>query len=205
MKKITTTLLTILTALAFAFGQNQNATTESGKKVILLPNGTWKYSDTVKTSQSKLDHTDCSNWIKTEEDKVDGKSFTTMKDYLIVSKDGGKKGFGINLMQSSSGRGGVILSIKAVGAGGCIDKGAKINILFTDGSRLELFTDGDFNCKGSATVYFGGIFGKKSELSSLKEKKIDIMRVWTSDSYVEEKFTDDQAEQFKNALSCLTK
>ncbi len=203
MKKIMTTLLTVLTALTFVFGQNQNATTESGKKVILLQNGTWKYTDTVKNDQSKLDPNDCSNWIKTEEDKVEGKSFTTIKDYLIVSKDGGKNGFGIYLMQSSDRS--VILSIDVVGAGRCIDKGAKINILFTDGSRLELFTDGDFNCKGNATVYFGGIFGKKNELSDLKEKKIDIMRVWTSDSYVEEKFTDDQAVQFKNALNCLIK
>jgi hypothetical protein len=32
-----------------------------------------------------------------------------------------------------------------------------------------------------------------------------VMRVWTSDSYIEEKFEDEQAEQFKNSLNCLTK
>ena len=203
MKKITTTLLTVLTALTFAYGQNQNATTESGKKVILLPNGTWKYEDTIKTAATNLDPKDCANWIKTEEDKVTGKSYTDMKEYLIISKDGGKKGFGINLMLSSSGS--IIYSIKAVGASGCIDKGAKINILFTDGSRLELASDADFNCKGSASVYLGETWGKKSQLSELKLKKIDIMRVWTSDSFVEEKFETDQAEQLLNAFNCLSK
>lgn len=187
----------------FAFGQTQKATTENGKKVILNSDGTWKYADTVKTAPTNLDPNDCSNWIKTEEDKVSGKSYTLMKEYLIVSKDGGKKGFGISLMLS--GKNSIILSIKAVGAGGCIDKGAKINILFTDGTRLELASDGDFNCKGNATVYFGDVFGKKKQLAELQTKKIDVMRVWTSDSYVEEKFEDEQAEQFKNALNCLTK
>ncbi|MCA0429200.1 MAG: hypothetical protein LCH32_01720 [Bacteroidetes bacterium] len=203
MKKITTTLLMVLMTMTFVFGQTQKATTENGKKVILNSDGTWKYADTVKTAQTNLDPNDCSNWIKTEEDKVSGKSYTSMKDYLVISQDGGKKGFGINLMLS--GNNSIIFSIKAAGAGGCIDKGAKINILFTDGTRMELASDGDFNCKGNATVYFGGVFGKKSQLNELKGKKIDTMRVWTSDSYVEQKFEDDQAEQFKNALNCLTK
>ena len=201
MRKTTTTLLTVFMTMTFAFGQTQ-ATTEKGKKVILNSDGTWKYADTVKTFKTNLDPSDCSNWIKTEEDKVSGHSFTTIKDYLIVSQDGGKKGFGINLMLSGNS---IILSVKAKGASGCIDEGAKMNILFTDGSRMELNTDGKFNCKGDASVYFGGTFGKKKQLNELKEKKIDVMRIWTSDGHVEQKFEDDQAEQFKNALNCLTK
>ena len=203
MKKITTTLLMVLMTMTFAFGQTQKATTESGKKVILNSDGTWKYADTVKTAQTNLDPNDCSNWIKTKEDKVSGNSYTIMKDYLVISQDGGKKGFGINLMLS--GNNSIIFSIKAAGAGGCIDKGAKINILFTDGTRMELASESDFNCKGNATVYFGDVFGKMSQLNELKGKKIDTMRVWTSDSYVEQKFSDYEAEQFKNALNCLTK
>lgn len=203
MKKITTSLLMFLIAMTFAFGQTQKATAENGKKVILNFDGTWKYADTVKTAQTYLNPNDCLNWIKTVEDKVSGKSFTSMKDYLVLSQDGGKKGFGINLMLSNSNS--IIFSIKAAGAGSCIDKGAKINILFTDGTRMELASDGDFNCKGNSTIYFGGSFGEKSQLNEIKVKKIDIMRVWTSDSYVEQKFDPDQAEQFKNALNCLTK
>lgn len=203
MKNILTTLLLLVIFFRISYGQTQFATTDNGKKVILAKDGTWKYADTVKTQESTLDPNDCSNWIKVEEDKVAGTSYEVIKEYLIVSKDGGTKGFGIDLMKSS--RGSVILSIKAAGGGGCIDKGQKINILFTDGSRIELHTDGDFNCKGKATVYFGGMFGKKSELKELQAKDIDIMRVWTSDSYVEEKFNAAQATQFKNALTCLSK
>jgi len=203
MKKISTSLLMVIIATTIAFGQTQKATTENGKKVILNSDGTWKYADTVKTVQTKLDPNDCSNWISTETDKVDGSTSTAGKNTLIVSTDGGKKGFGIFMMKGS--KGGVILSIQAVGAGSCIDEGAKINILFTDGSRLVLSNDGKFNCKGNSTVFFGGVFGKKSELEELKTKKIQTMRVWTSDSYVEKDFTVDNQEEFFNVINCLTK
>jgi len=99
----------------------------------------------------------------------------------------------------------LILSIYADGAGSCIDKGSKINILFTDGTRLELLTDGDFNCKSKATVYFGDVFGKKKELNELKSKKVTTMRVWTSDSYVEEDFTTDNQNVFFYTVNCLMK
>ena len=202
MKKITTTLLTVLTALTFAFGQNQNATTESGKKVILLPDGTWKYAE-VKKDTTKTNSSDCSNWTETKTDKVSGSTSTSAINTIVVSTDGGKKGFGIFMMNGSTG--GLILVIQAVGAGSCIDEGAKINILFDDGSRLELASDGDFNCKGKATVYFSGSFGKKKELNELKTKKISTMRVWTSDSYVEKDFTQDNKDEFFNVINCLTK
>ncbi len=67
------------------------------------------------------------------------------------------------------------LIIQAVGAGSCIDEGSKINILFTDGTRLELVSEDDYNCKGKATAYFGDVFGKKTQLAELKTKKIQTM------------------------------
>lgn len=185
-----------------SLGQTKLATTENGEKVILYPNGTWKTTDTSTTGvKSNLDPNDCSNWIKTTEDKVSGNSYTSMKDFLIVSNEDGKKGLGISIMKTS--RGIIIFDIKAVGAGSCIDKGAKINFLFTDESRLELFTDGDFNCKAMAKIYFGDSYGKKVQLSEIQNKEIDILRVWTSDGYVEEKFTNSQALHFKSSLNCL--
>ncbi len=58
---------------------------------------------------------------------------------------------------------------------------------------------------GKATVYFGDIFGKKKQLEELKTKKIQTMRVWTSDSYVEKDFTTDNQDEFYNVINCLTK
>ncbi len=202
MKEITTTLFTVLISMTSSFGQTQEATTADGKKVILNSDGSWKYAE-VKKNTTKVNSSDCSNWIATETDKVSGNTSTAAKHTLFVSTDGGKKGFGIFMMQTSKGE--LILVIQAVGAGSCIDEGSKINILFTDGSRLELLSEGDFNCKGDATVYFGGVFGKKTQLEELKTKKIQTMRVWTNDGYVEKDFTTDNQEEFLNVINCLTK
>jgi len=183
--------------------QDIKATTENEKKVILNTNGSWVYAAAGKSEPvPAAGASDCSSYIETTEDKVTGRKTTSSKETIIVSKDGGKKGFGIYLMQGSKGS--LIFSIQAVGAeSNCIDEGAKINILFTDGSRMELASNSDVNCKGNATVYFGGVFGKKKQMDELQAKKIQTMRVWTSRGYVEEDFTTDQSTQIMQAAKCL--
>lgn len=183
------------------FAQTQEAITSTGKKVILNPDGTWNYVEVEK--DIILNPSDCNNWIETVTDKVSGRISTGAKKLLIVSTDDGKTGFGIHMIIMEKGQ--LILSIQAVGAGSCIDEGDKINLLFTDGSRLELASDGKFNCEGNATVYFGGIFGKKAQLNILKTKKIETMRVWTSDSYVEKDFTEENQNEFFHVINCLIK
>lgn len=197
-----------LTTLIFAISTIQliaqtEATTNQGKKVILNDDGTWKYKENeiIKTNENNPSTENCSKYIVTTEDKVTGKTSTASKDMLIVSKNGGKKGFGIFLMKGEKS---VIMSIQAVGAGGCIDDKAKMNILFRDGSRLELSNDGKFNCDAKYTLYFGGYFGKKKELEQLKTKEIETMRIWTSKSYVEENFTNDDSKELMESLTCLS-
>lgn len=202
MRKIILTFFAFLASITISFGQTEEATTKSGKKVILNSDGTWKYQE-EKSQTNEAKTSDCSNYLETTEDKMTGKKTTAAKNTIIVSTDGGKKGFGILLMNSSSGS--LIISIQAVGAGNCIDEGNKINILFTDGSKLELASDGKFNCKGNATLYFGGVFGKKKQLIELKTKKIQTMRVWTSDGYVEKDFTQENSDDFFYTINCLTK
>lgn len=51
------TLLSIILLLifnCFVFGQDINATTEGGKRVILKPNGTWTYVAPLQTDQAQL-------------------------------------------------------------------------------------------------------------------------------------------------------
>jgi hypothetical protein len=181
MKKITTLLMSIL-VMTSAFGQAQQDTT----KIIGPP----------------VDFNDCSNWITTTTDKVDGTTYTAGKNDLIISADGGKKGISIYMFIPKDNA--LILSIKAVGASSCIDDENKINFLFTDGSRLAMVNNAQFNCKGNASLFFGGILGKKRELEQLKTKKIQTMRVWTTDGYVEEDFTVEQQEEFFNVINCLS-
>lgn len=155
-----------------------------------------------KEVSKKKDTSSCADYIETSTDKMTGKQ-STYGNRVTVSGDGGKTGLSLFLLNGINGA--LILSIQAVGAGNCIDKGDKINILFKDGSKLELYSDGKFNCDGNATVYFGGVFGKKTVLNQLKEKKINTMRVWTNNSYVEEDFSEDNGNDFYHTINCLTK
>jgi hypothetical protein len=199
MKKIFLTIVLGIFSIISLYSQTQ-ATTNDGKKVILNDDGTWKFSEETKSQTVEIDNSDCSKYILTDVDKVTGKSSTAAKDMLVISQDGGKNGFGIYLLKGSNS---IILSIKAVGAGNCIDDDNKMNILFRDGTRLELVNDSKFNCDAKYTQYFGGVFGKKKELEMFKTKEIETMRIWTSESYVQENFTPEQSKEFMNTINCL--
>ncbi|HTA63538.1 MAG TPA: hypothetical protein VK835_13825 [Bacteroidia bacterium] len=207
MNKLFLLFIAIVSIANQSMAQNQKAITESGKSVILLQNGTWKY-EVIKrdTTKANTNSTDCHKWIATTTDKVTGDITTAAKKNLIVSTDGGKKGFGIFMMRSD-GNNYLYLFIQAVGAGSCIDKDATINILFTDDSKLEMKNIGDYNCKGESTINFQSPFDEDhgDGLSQLRTKKIQTMRVWTTDSYVERNFTPANQMEFLNVINCLTK
>ncbi len=195
MKQLLSIATLLLLFSVTAFGQIE-ATTKEGKKVILNPDGTWKYDETIKESKTSFE---CDDLIANSTDKVTGKTTRGSKESLLVSKDG-KNGFGFYLFEGSNS---IILSATVVGAGGCIDDTNKMNILFRDGSRLELVNNGKFNCESNFTLYFGGVFGKKKELEQLRTKEIETMRIWTSKSYVEEDFAPEQSKAFMKSLDCL--
>jgi len=200
MKKIFFTISILAFTVLSAFAQTE-ATTNDGKKVILNDDGTWKYVVTSIEKQAPVNSSDCSNYISTEVDKVTGKSIVAAKEMLIVSKDGGKNGFGFYILKSD--RGSIIFSIQAVGAGNCIDDDDKMNVLFRDGTRIELVNDGDFNCDAKYTQYFGGVFGRKKELEMFRTKEVETIRIWTSDGYVEEDFNSEQSKQLLHTVDCL--
>lgn len=169
------------------------AITEDGKKVILRDDFTWTYA-----KKDSLVSMDCADLIKIESDKVTGK--TTRYFSLVVSQDQ-KNGFALNVIEFQKSN--TLLLITAVGAGSCIDDDDKANILFSDGSRMEVKNMGEFNCKGQFTLRLGPAFVTKKQAKELSEKAISTLRVWTSDGYVEEDFTAEEGEQLRAALKCL--
>ena len=198
MKKLTAYLF-ILTAYQLSVNAQIKATTEEGKDVILNSDGTWEYVEQTNSSSEPLS-LECADLTTTDTDKMTGKSTTGAKETLIISEDGGKTGFGIYVFKSQKS---LIYSMQAVGAGSCIDDEDKANILFRDGTRIELINDAKFNCDAKFTLYFGGIFGKKRELELLATKEIETMRIWTSDSYVEKDFTSEQSKKLMAITACL--
>lgn len=202
MKTILLTSIQIFCLLSFSLAQTQ-ATTKDGREVVLNSDGTWKYVESNGSSNGSVS-LECSELVSSKVDKMTGETSVSASEAIIVSDDG-KEGIAIYLLQGNPGGARLIFILKAIGAGNCIDDDDKMNVLFSDGSRLEIENDGDFNCDAEFTVYFGGVFGKKREWTMLKEKRIESMRVWTTKGYVEEDFTEDQGEIVKATINCLAK
>jgi hypothetical protein len=197
MKK--TILLILILAVSTALFAQTEAITKDGKKVLLNQDGTWKYKNTADTTSIDLE---CADLVSTETDKMTGETTTASKRTIVISEDGGKTGFGLYLMSLN---GVIIFNIQAVGAGSCIDDDDKMNILFRDGTRLELKNNSKFNCKGKFNLYFGGSFGKKKQLEMFRTKEIETMRVWTSRSYVEKDFSSEKSKIVMKTIDCLLK
>lgn len=122
-------------------------------------------NDTLEVKSS-----DCSNWIKTTSDKVTGTTYEGVINFINVLNEVEDNGFLIAMTTFGADRV-IVLTINAYGGGDCIDEKDAVNILFTDGSRMALKIDSDFNCDAKATVYFGGVFGREKQLEELKTKK----------------------------------
>jgi hypothetical protein len=134
-------------------------------------------------------------------DKMDDKSTKTIKKRIAVSESG-DKGFIIDFLKPSV----IIWSIDVVGGPSkCIEKGAKLQVLFDDDTRLTMTNNNDFNCKGSFVIYFGGNFRNEYNLIQFRTKKIKTMRVYTSSGYHEEDLNDEVATKLMNTFDCISK
>ena len=162
---------------------------------------------------------DCAQCLTPSFDKVTGDSILTSKEIIVLDNDKNSL-----LIMGSFLDSRLILSIFSDNE--CIDEGSKINVLFNDNSRLELINEHAYNCKGQATVYFGNPFGKQAEskeakelrqsipdffakqeklpqLKELKTKKIQTIRVWAYDSFIQADFTEKNSTDFINIINCL--
>lgn len=146
---------------------------------------------------------DCQASIVMESDKMTGKSNISAKDPISISEDGGSTGIILYPFLSSDQKY-VLFVASGVGPGfRCVDKGDKMYVLFRDGSRLQLESEGKFNCKGNFTTYFGNVFGKKKVLDELATKEIEAIRISSSGGSIERNLTPEQSKGFAKQMSCL--
>jgi hypothetical protein len=143
----------------------------------------------------------CDNLLSYEVDEFSGKGNWANKEQIILS-DNGVDGMYMMLLMANDTRK-TLIWITTSTEVGCVDKGKKVELVFTDGERMTLYSEGTFNCKGKATCYFGNIFGKKSEMQKLATTTIDMIRVQGSSTSHSEKLKPQTAEYFKSTFSCL--
>lgn len=134
-------------------------------------------------------------------DEFTGKGNWSNTQNIIISPDGVNGMSMIVLLSSDKDQ--TLIWVTTSTKAGCIDKGDKVELVFVDDTRLTLYADNSFNCKGKATIYFGGIFGKKNELNKLKSTAIKMIRVHGSSTLHSETFTEDTSQYLLSVFSCL--
>ncbi len=195
------TIMIIASLSICSYGQIV-VSSKDGRSFLLLDNGTWKPVKDKAVSESPARN--CDKYISVKHDRVTGDRHVSSADPLVISNQGkGKsKDVGIVLLVSKSE---ITTAIYLVAVGGsCVDEGDIVNILFRDGTRIALKNWKDFNCKGDMALYLSDSFGTGEELRYLQTKEIEIIRAWTSDTYVEETLTREQSRTILESFKCLT-
>lgn len=146
-------------------------------------------------------HAQCDSLLNYETDEFSGKKNWANKEKIILSDNGVNGMYMMLLMGDDNNK--TLIWITTSTEVGCVDEGKKVELVFTDGERMALYSEGKFNCKGKATVYFGGVFGKKSEMKKLASTTIDMIRMSGTSTMHSEKFKPETAEYFRAAFSCL--
>lgn len=134
-------------------------------------------------------------------DEFTGKGNWSNTQNIIISPDG-QNGMGMILLMSDDKHKTLIWVTTSTKAG-CIDEGNKIELVFKDETRMTLYSESKFNCKGKATCYFGGVFGKKTEMQKLATVPISMIRVHGSSTLHSETLSEETSQYFTNAFSCL--
>lgn len=152
-------------------------------------------SDFVYAQQGQPD---CSKRITIAEDEVTGEKTAEIKDFIKVSL--GSKSLTFYILRSKNSDN-VYLNISVVGASRCIEDGEKANILFTDGTKLELLNLG-YNCKADFSTFVYP-YEEKDTPSYLCTKPIKTIRVWTFDGYVQMDMPIAKANLLMESFYCL--
>ncbi len=212
-------LFFILSFPLFVFSQTEEATTESGKKVIIYADGTWKIkseeppktSPAIKTTDKKEEKNkdsalpvnldgDCGLLFESIKDKNNTVIIRT-KNFLIATRPGDRSEIDISIQKGVKGI--ITVSFRTVTGTECIGEGNRLNLLFTDGSKLDLTNEGPANCRGEVVSYFSGPYGKKKQMDELKTKRIKSILIQTQQNSITQELSKENQEEFVRLISCI--
>lgn len=153
----------------------------------------------------KYDSDDCSYWIEEVNDDVVGTKKIRMREAIVFGKSLVKE----NKYQYSDNNieldarlddKQVVLQFHVVGLTSCVDEDAKINILFTDDTRLELKNEAEFNCDAHIAVWFNK---GSSNLEQLKTKTIKTIRATIDNKYFDIDCLANSSVHLNKSIACL--
>lgn len=170
--------------------------TETNENVLLHDNGTWEYIE-KKDLINNLDFSRDELISKTV-DKMTNRISIHVKELIPIFNQNTEEGISFyagNQLNANH----LFLSFYAYGAGNCIDEDNEIIVLFRDGSKFTLRQSGDFNCDNSFTLLLTKDQYKR-EIDLLSSIEIETMRIYTTDSYVEQDLTPEQSKKIQKSI-----
>lgn len=144
----------------------------------------------------------CENVITKEVDEFDGTANWSNKETIIISKDG-KHGMSMLLVMPERTTKKTLIWVTTSTEVGCVDEGGKVDLVLRDGTRMSLYSNNDFNCKGKTTIYFGSVFGRKKDMEKLATTPIDMIRINGARTLHDEKVSTETGDYIMNVFSCF--
>jgi len=174
---------------------------KDGKVATLLANGTWKYKDVTKESKP-LDWK-CEHLVMKITDPTTKKSFNALKHPIAVSNNG-TGGISIDLYEISEG----FYIMKATSATVWnVTKYAGMDIVFTDGTKMEVAHNGKPNQKGKIIKHLGPASGSygKGHFEQLTTKHVKSITLLCGSLKETQVFDENMSDQLFKALQCIQK
>jgi hypothetical protein len=166
------------------------ATTEDGRAVQLMRDGTWKFESDKKQEVTY----ECDALTKKS-----GESSGSSSPLIIEGQNG--KRLGLTLVKGADGN--INLVINTDGAGDCTKKGSAIAIAYRDNTNEKIANDAESNCNKRLNLSFGKATKDNAMVNKLKNKEIASISAYTKDGNITVTFDSEQSKVFLNTLWCL--
>lgn len=165
------------------------------------PSDTSQVSTKTPPETQKKVNANCSG-IKDVTDRVSGLRSIGIPNYFMIGKRREIK----SLLAFIPSQNYIVFSCNISRRVRCVDGGNQMNILFRNGTRIELMHSLKFNCSGNFVVAFGGPVGVSfgDELQQLSTKEIQTIRIWGINSYLQDDLSKEDSKKLMNAFQCLS-
>lgn len=163
--------------------------------------GTTDMKDLGKQKAAYVDTAKCSPLIMEVADRMTGDTFMTTRNDIVIESEG-DEAISITLIAKKAGKMWLMTMAFVTSRKPCIDEKKEIFFLYEDGSRSQMKSSAEYNCKGISKIIF--LLSLNADFASdIMTKKVKAIRVMDNSSFTEGDLTDEQANYLQQSFTCL--
>lgn len=181
--------IAVLFLLCFSTHAQMKATTDDGRAVLLMRDGTWRFANAAEAPASY----DCNDLTQ-----VDGSKSAAKKPLKIQGRNGGS----VSFYPQKDGKY-VTMLMATEGDESCMITGSVVNLTFRDGTQMDMKNSGEANCEGRGLLTMGTNDKSNQLLTLLKTKELSTVRVWNKTSSILATLDPEQSKLMLNTMWCL--